>query len=78
MSTVELKRKEAPSSDALPLTFRVTEQESLGLKMYLLDLIAERKDPFLSHRDAIRALLEEHYRKPLDQLVKEFQEKQKG
>jgi hypothetical protein len=85
-STDYILKKKVPSSSTsssadggVPLTFRLNEQTALVLtKMYLVELITKRSDPFLNHDSAIRTLLEEHYGKPFDQLVKEFQEKQKG
>lgn len=77
-STDQILKKKAPIEDTdIPLTFRFSKPTSLILnKMFLVDLISKRADPFLNHDSAVRVLLEEHYGKPFEQIIKEFEERQ--
>lgn len=66
------------SEDEVPLTMRFDEKTSIVLnKVFLVDLISKSSNPFLNHDSAVRALLEEHYGKSVDELYTEFESKKK-
>lgn len=70
----EGKKNSEIKEGTVPVTFRFNEKTSTILnRVYLVELIAKSSNPFLTHDSAVRALLEEHYGKPFDQLWSEYE-----